>query len=245
MTKSLYVEVAAGDYGIDGRPTNTTRIAILTGLDRKTIKQIRDESAGDSPRTEQNTDRITRVLSGWHEDADFLHPDKTPRQLSLSGVEPNLRTLLMRYGGDVQPTAMLKELRRVGVIDETAPGIWQVLQRHYLYLGASPEAVSRGFLGVSDVANSLHHNLYLANDKNPRRFERRVTSSGLPRDQVPAFREFVNRQGQQFLEELDAWLMQHEQNPQSPPSPLVRVGLGMYWIEDQNDEKSKKTVNYG
>lgn len=117
LIKNMFVEVAAEDYGINGRQTNTTRIAILTGLDRKTIKQIRDDSSTDKPAAAaENTDKITRVLSGWHTDTDFITADKTPKILSLNSEAPNLRTLLLRYGGDVQPTAMLKELKRAGVV---------------------------------------------------------------------------------------------------------------------------------
>lgn len=232
LLKRLFVEVAANDYGINGRPTNTTRIAILTGLDRKVIKQLRDEESDEKTKSEESTDRITRVLSGWHTDTDFTDQQQRPLPLSLKGTEPNLRTLLLRYGGDVQPTAMLKELKRVGVVEEIENGKWQATQRNYIYSKATPETLSRGFLGISDVATNLHHNLYIANEKTPKRFERRVSTANLPQDLVPEFRDLVNKEGQQFLEHLDAWLTQHEVDPQSnPDKELARVGLGMYWIE--------------
>ena len=42
LCKSIFVEAAAADYGIRGRPTNVSRIAVLTGIDRKEVKRIRD-----------------------------------------------------------------------------------------------------------------------------------------------------------------------------------------------------------
>ena len=42
VSKSVFVEVASGEYGIDGRPTNVSRVSILTGISRKEIKRQRD-----------------------------------------------------------------------------------------------------------------------------------------------------------------------------------------------------------
>ncbi|MBX2809708.1 MAG: hypothetical protein KTR20_13870 [Cellvibrionaceae bacterium] len=233
LIKALFVEAAENDYGINGRPTNITRIAILTGLDRKAIKQVKDERLGEEEKKpEESTDRITRVLSGWHIDTDFVDDQQQPRALSLLDDAPNLRTLLLRYGGDVQPTAMLKELKRLNLVTEVEKNRWRAKARSYIYPGVSPQAISRSFLGISDVAANMHHNLYIANEKIPKRFERRVTSVNFPQALVPDFHDFVHSEGQHFLEHLDAWLSAREIDPNTHThQPLVRVGLGMYWVE--------------
>src|SRR5512134_387979 len=50
LCKVVYVEVAAADFGRRGRPTNASRIAILTGLGRREVKRVREvlEQHGDA-----------------------------------------------------------------------------------------------------------------------------------------------------------------------------------------------------
>ena len=43
VAKSLFVEISTDEYGLRGRKTNISRVAIMTGLTRKEVKKIRDE----------------------------------------------------------------------------------------------------------------------------------------------------------------------------------------------------------
>ena len=37
ISKSVFVEAATEEFGIDGRPTNVSRVSILTGISRKEV----------------------------------------------------------------------------------------------------------------------------------------------------------------------------------------------------------------
>ena len=41
VAKFTYVEIATNEFGIRGRPTNVSRTAILTGLNRRDVARIR------------------------------------------------------------------------------------------------------------------------------------------------------------------------------------------------------------
>ena len=123
LSKEIYVDVARRDYGIRGRPTNVARMALLTGLDRKEITRIKKKLDDQRPATRRatqrrsaNRDRISRVLSGWHQDPDYVGADGKPRLLSLEGPAPSYADLVKRYGGDVPPSTILRELKRTGAV---------------------------------------------------------------------------------------------------------------------------------
>lgn len=40
VTKTAYVDVASSDFGLRGRPTNISRVAVMTGLTRKEVKRL-------------------------------------------------------------------------------------------------------------------------------------------------------------------------------------------------------------
>ncbi|HRH77836.1 MAG TPA: DUF6502 family protein, partial [Cellvibrionaceae bacterium] len=80
LSKDLYVEVASADFGLRGRPTNVSRVSLLTGLDRKEVKRIKDllENLQHGADAQINQDRFTRVLSAWHLDAEFIDDSGLP-----------------------------------------------------------------------------------------------------------------------------------------------------------------------
>jgi hypothetical protein len=39
LSKSVFVSVATDEFGIRGRPTNISRVSILTGISRKEVKR--------------------------------------------------------------------------------------------------------------------------------------------------------------------------------------------------------------
>jgi hypothetical protein len=229
LSKDIYVDVARREYGIRGRPTNVSRTALLTGLDRKEITRIKnrlDAVADESPRKQ---DRIARLLSGWHQDPDYLRRDGTPMMLPLEGPAPSYETLVKRYAGDVPGITILRELERTGAVQVHSDSAVEVLRRNYRLDTVEPEALVRAGSVLADIGETVTHNLY-RDASAQSRFEARATNVRVPRSAMPAYRELVYRECQAFLEKIDAWLTAHEL-PEDETAPTQRVGLGIYWIQ--------------
>ena len=45
IAKIAFVQTATEEYGLRGRPTNISRVAVMTGLTRKEVKRVRDKTA--------------------------------------------------------------------------------------------------------------------------------------------------------------------------------------------------------
>ena len=122
LSKSVFVDVAIREFGIRGRPTNVSRVSILTGISRKEIKRQRDLLRQDPDIDSGKTTDATRVLSGWYQDPDFCDPGGTPLELAETGPAPSFAALLERYSGDVPPSALLKELMQGQAVERTPQG---------------------------------------------------------------------------------------------------------------------------
>jgi hypothetical protein len=232
LCKELYVDVATADYGLQGRPTNVSRTALLTGLDRKDIKRIREELVGraeDVPHRGRQ-DRLARVLSGWHQDPDFMTGDG-PRDLPLlaDNGQQSFSSLVRRYGGDVPASALLKELKRAGAVVE-ADGRLRAVRRYYMPPPADADALRRAGSVLEDLGNTVVHNLNPPRKAAPR-FEGRATNPLIAASAVSEFHAFLEQRGQQFLEEVDTWLTAHEA-PAGEARAVTRLGVGVYWIQD-------------
>lgn len=236
LCKTIFVEVAARDFGIRGRPTNVSRIAVLTGLDRKEVKRIKDLIQENKLviDAQHSQDRLTRVLSAWHLDSEFLNESGLPRLLSVDGESGSFNALAKKYGGDVPISTILKELLRGAAVEECASGELRVIKRHFFPPQSDPEALLRAGSVIHDLGATLFHNLYEGgSDSMPLKFERRASNQNIDPKAVRAFRAFVEREGQAYLERVDEWLSAHELPEGDDNSQAgIRLGVGAYLIEE-------------
>ena len=131
---------------------------------------------------------------------------------------------------------MLKELMTVGAVGEASNGKLEAKSRVYRPGPGpdDPERLLRAGGVLQDMGYTVAHNLNRSAEE-PGRFERRATNTRIPVSAVPAFREFVEQEGQAFLERVDAWLSENER-PEDDGTDHVRLGMGAYWIEQKSDE---------
>ncbi|MCE7902186.1 MAG: hypothetical protein DYH20_05875 [Gammaproteobacteria bacterium PRO9] len=238
VSKGVFVTVASQDFGLHGRPTNVSRVSILTGVSRKEVGRVRAllEQASD-PLPNKTTD-ATRVLSGWHQDPDFLTPEGAPRALPFDGEGPSFTTLWQRYGGDVPVTSMRKELERSGAITTLPDGTLRAERRYFMPRQFDPQWILNAGSMLRDLGSSITHNLDAGTagaagrrDGHARRFVGRATNSGVDPAALPEFRAFVEKNGQEFLERVDQWLTEHEARAAPDAADgQVRLGLGVFLI---------------
>ena len=233
--KEVFVHVARADYGIQGRPTNTARVALMTGLSRREVMRVKAVLTGEQERERPAPNRISQILTAWHVDPDFLTADGNPAVLPLGGDGASVATLLKRYAGDAPHGAVLKELELLGLVESTPAG-FRVLSRDYIRSAADPDLIGQAGVALHDHAATIAHNVDTKRTE-PARLERMATNS-LPRRQVRAFRAFLESEGQAFLERMDAWLASHATIAERGTRALsaertVRIGVGVYLIHDE------------
>ncbi|MBT8132052.1 MAG: hypothetical protein KJO35_07275 [Gammaproteobacteria bacterium] len=231
ICRSVYVEVAREQFGVDGRRTNTSRIALLTGLSRTRVKQERDAFEGKTVARDESFDQVrpaSRILMAWHIDKAFLNADGKPRELEVENGPSSFKTLYDKYSGKVAPmTTILKELQNVGAIQKTNAGRLRVLSRTYMPQPTDPQAVKRVCMAIRDLAETGVFNLYRNESQHPR-FERFSTNQLIPRTELKNFNAFLDKEGQAFLERVDNWLSDRESTDSTADN--ARIGLGIYQI---------------
>ena len=237
--KDVYVEVAVRHFDQSSK-VNQSRIAILTGLTRKEVKNVIDRAIRSEPST-KNFSRPSRVLAGWHSDPKFLGqygvPLEVPYEASVDGGAPSFVDLVKTYSGDMAPRPMLKELMRVGAVVESENKTYKVLRRDFIPEALSGELVER--LG------EVTHNFFSTAARNIEKkgpddglFERIVFAEhGVTPNTVRLFDRFVKSRGQKFLEELDNWLAAREKE-EKDVARSVQTGFGMYHYIEEPEEKT-------
>ena len=72
LSKGVFVQVATADFGIRGRSTNPSRVAILTGLDRREVRKQREALANEEFVAAGYMTKASQVLGGWYQDPAYL-----------------------------------------------------------------------------------------------------------------------------------------------------------------------------
>lgn len=229
VSKQVFIDVATTEFGLRGRPTNVSRVAILTGIGRKEIARLRSRAAGEPAAAADRTSDATRVLSGWHQDPEYLGEGGSPLALAERGPAPSFETLFRRYGGDTPFQTLLKELKSAGSVATDPAGRLTAARRYHMPAAMSEENVRLFGANLFDHARTLERNV--AGRKDSRRFEGYATEERIRATDAAAFREFVEARGQRFLEEIDGWLHAHRAAAHETGAEPVRLGVGIYAIE--------------
>ena len=237
LSKEAYVKVAREDYGIEGRPTNNSRVAMLTGLSRREVARVRDALLNGNERAaELQGNQISRILTGWHLDGEFTGEGGQPKDLPPTGPSGSLSTLLKRYAGDLPHGAIRKEMQQRGLIEELDSGHLRVLKRDFVYSELDPEIVRQLGVALHDHAATLEHNLD-SNRPSARRFEAIANNERVTPRAVNAFQKLVESRGLEFLEDIDVWLTEHEiETKDDTNAETVRLGVGVYLIYDDSEQ---------
>jgi len=237
LSKEAYVGVAREDYGIQGRPTNNSRVAMLTGLSRREVAEVRDRLLdGENGAQSLQGNRISQILSGWHTDSDFTDANGHPNDLPATGPTGSLSSLLKRYAGDLPHGAIRKEMHQRGLIEELDDDQLRVLKRDYVYSNLDPEIVRRMGVALHDHAAALEHNLDEKRISAPR-FEGIADNTCISPKAFKVFQDLVEARGITFLEEVDTWLSQNKiDETTDADARTVRLGVGVYLIYDESEQ---------
>jgi len=242
VAKEVYVEVALRHFEPSPR-INKSRVAVLTGLTRKEVKNVIDRAI-ESSALEKNKSRPSRVLSGWYGDPRFTGPYGIPLELpyeSPKQEQASFTELVRTYSGDMAPRQMLNELLRSGSVIEV-DGLYKAASRLYEPTALSPELIQR----LGDIGYRFFSTAALNITKEGQGtgyFERSVfANEGCTPSVIERFDEYIKSRGQGFLEELDIWFSANEHlNERSDQ----RHGTGLFmvhYVEDQNEKTSLRML---
>lgn len=229
VVRKAYVDEAWRAAAAEGRAT-VSGVAARTGLSRKEVKRLRELDGAPDAACEERYSRAVRVLAGWLNDRSFCNEEGIPLPLPLQGAG-SFGELVRAYSGDMTPKAMLDLLRDAGCV-LVEGGHAHLVRRAYVPAGDAPEVLRMIGVDASELIATIDHNM--THPPEERRFQRRLATGLLPRRLRVRFRELVRARSQALLEELLAWLEEHEATPDEEP---CAVSVGIYHYEDDVPEE--------
>ena len=214
---------------------NISRLSVATGMTRKEVSVLLSDapSCRRAITRRSGQQRALRVLRGWIIDPRFQKRNGYPDELPYRGSKRSFTLLVKRYGGDVTPKSVLRELQRMEIIEVMQTGGVKLrrsrsratIEVHYKLsdlarlfedfalaaIGPGPNVEGGSFLAFKDsTVSSTADAAYFM-----RRFSRRAAAYVEDFEQWTAGRESI-RAGT------------HQSNE------AIRVGLGVYLLRSDH-----------
>ena len=159
VSKAAFVDVASSEYGLRGRPTNISRVAVMSGLTRKEVRRLRDKIEHGEHALVVKSTPLCEVLHRWHSDPEFIDNAGKPKPLPFVGDSGSFSSLVKRFGGDIPPGAMRTELRRIEAIEESDNGSLNVVKRSVSPAGIEEKLIVSLVHGAYPLLSAVAHNV--------------------------------------------------------------------------------------
>lgn len=237
IARHVYVDTAREDFALPGRKQSLSRMAVLTGINRKDIAKLQERPHPLSDAPPEQPTPTARVITGWLNDVRYHGPDGSPVSLPIEAEPGNasFSALVRDYSRDVPVRALLDELERIGAIERAADQV-SLLARGYIPLEDMQENIRIFGTAAADLMGTMDHNIA---KQSPGPFiQRTVSYANVPEELLDRIRERSAHEGQAFLLQVNDWLAECDRDecPSLAGSGQVRAGIGLYYFEQRGSE---------
>jgi hypothetical protein len=244
LAKQAYIDVAHQYFSIPGKKMTNSRVAVLTGINRKEVLRLSRVKEEHGDTLEGTPNRAKRVVNGWLNDPDFLDDDNNPLILNYKNTNNSFSELAARYSGDITVGAIVDELERIGVIKRLNNEQVQLIEKAYIPQTGELEKIDILSICVSDLLSSAVYNLDVTPEEG--RFQRQLVYKNVPTEVAEKFQQLSSEKSQALLEELNHWLAEktktqpneaitQQNEEQVVTNTKKRIGLGLYYFENDSE----------
>lgn len=232
LLKTIYVEVAATDFRLEGRRQTDSRITLLTGVHRKDVKRLTEDLSVESEFIPESASLGAQLVAAWTSAAGFQdsrgHPLALPRLASGGGAK-SFEGLVASVSRDIRSRAVLDEWLRLGVVEMN--------DRDEVCLKAEAFIPEKG---VEEKTFYLGHNLHdhlAAATHNvlgmkPPFLERSVHYDALGKDSVKELAALAETAGMEAAKAVNRQAMKLERHDKDDGAPKQRITFGIYFYSE-------------
>lgn len=205
MKKGM-VEQARGALTREEIEPNTTKISVMTGLQRPDVLR---HSAPDTIRAKPSA--ISQIVSTWMYSQRFRNKKGEPRVLSPEGRDSEFAKLVASVSKELSAYTVLFEMERAGLITHTDDGV-QLITSAYLVGNDLDQGLEIFAQDMSDLTDAVHENL---SAEAPPHLHIRIDYDSIPREKLAELKERVFTMSQQFLVNVQSVIASYDSDMNS------------------------------
>ena len=226
--REVFVRVAESELAVPARRQTDSRIALVTGINRKEVKRIRSTRAQLKAPRSFSINQAAILISRWRSDPETVDGRGLPLPLPYRAARgPSFMKLARKLTGDLAPRVLLNELVRSGAAELREKNL--VVLRGEAYVPNVEESGIR-ILGEdsAELVETILRNIF--SEGRERLLQRKVYYDNLGSDAAKRIRGLMRHEGERFLRRIDRILSSYDRdrNPQAPSGDrLARSNGGL------------------
>ena len=235
LVRELYIEVAEEHFALPFKRQTDSRVALVTGINRKEVSQLRQRRKTKAVETVEVEDTVvTHVIGRWMAGPPYAsaegHPHRLPYE-APSARAASFARLVREVGPDVPVRSVLDELLHIGVAELMPNG--DVHLRREAHVPAAGAEGKLTLLGAdpAEVFATIVHNI---EHPDAPRLQRKVVYDNIGADALPELGKEAPKIGEEFIRRANTLLASYDRdrNPNAPGGERSRVVLGTYYFEE-------------
>jgi hypothetical protein len=258
LIKELYIEVADEHFSLDAKKSSDSRIFVLTGIHRKDIKRIRQQTEQESAKVNASASLSAEIIARWSSMPEYVDAKGKPRALAKHSLikrssaksgnnKPSdsstqieaagFEQLVSSVNKDVRPKVILEEWLRLNIVR---------VKDEEVALNQSAFVTNKEF---KEMAYYLGHNVHdhLASCVNnilqngEPMLERSVYYASLTAASVEKLNVTASKKGNELLQQLNKQAIKLHDADKGKKDADYRMRLGVYWYQKKLDGNTDKT----
>jgi hypothetical protein len=228
--RALFIEVAQADFTVGDRRATDSRIALLTGINRKEVRRLRAGETSDGGRFALN--HVASLISRWTTDKRTVDGRGRPRPLPYRAARgPSFMQLARAVTSDLAPGVLLEQLVASGAGELREAGVVALCAPALVARSGSPEALQVLAEDPAELAETMLQNVL--GERDTPLLQRKVAFDNLGSEAADRVRAELRREGERFLAKMERVLARYDRdrNPGAPGGDRHYAGLGVYCFE--------------
>lgn len=128
LVRKAYVDVALHDFPIEGKEQTDSRITLLTGVHRKEVRRLRQETPEAASAIPPDLSLASQIVARWVGASDYTDEFGKPLDLPRSGPAPSFEALVASVTKDVRSRAVLDDFLDRGLAVPQADETLRLIQ---------------------------------------------------------------------------------------------------------------------
>ena len=231
LAKEVYIEVGTRHFTLSFKRQTDCRVALVTGITRKEIGQIRrGQAARPADAMELAHGVAARVVGRWRAAPPYAAPDGAALTLSYdrAGDAASFVDLVGEIGGDIPPRAVLDELLRAGAATLTPRDAVRLTAPASLPARDVEAKLARLGTDAAELIEAITHDIEQPSDAF---LQRKVFSDHIGAAALPEVRSQVRRLGDDFARAVQQVLGSYERTAAAPGGAGARAVVAVYYFD--------------
>lgn len=203
--KVVFIEEAEAELVSQGEKVTVSRLSLLSGLQRKDVARVQ-RSESDQPYPQA---LLSRVIGQWQLDPRFSRKGGQAKPLPVSEGDSSFRELVRSVSTDVNPGSILKELIRLGHVQQLGERV-KLEVRVYVPKRNPRESLRLLAADGSDLIEAVERNIF--SGETPKHLHAKTEFDNVPTEAADEIKRWFLQRGGALHEEARRFLAPYDRD---------------------------------